>query len=100
VVETGNDGDGAVRRESDTVSDLDVPIGDIEKVLPTIVVIQAQIDLNEWAPLRPFRLSDEMHPGFLGRSISLLRVARDAGTNDVFPGSWSSAMFGDDVIQV
>jgi hypothetical protein len=54
-------------------------------MLPT-VVLKAKVDLDEWAPFGTFWFSHQVHAGFLGRLVGLLRVAPDAGANDVLFG--------------
>src|ERR1017187_9563447 len=82
------------------LAQLDVPVGEVNKVLPTVVVMQAEVDLDERPPLGPFGLADKMQAGLLGRAVGLLRVAFDAGADDVFPRRRAAAVARDDVIQV
>src|SRR6266567_765058 len=69
-------------------------------MFPTVVVMEAQIDLHEGPPLRSFRPADESHPDFLRRAVGLLSVAGDAGTDNVLPGGGSAAVARNDMIQV
>ena len=59
-------------------SQLHVPVGQIEEMLPAIVVVKAQVDLDKRPPLRPLGFADEPHARFLRRAIGLLRVAPNA----------------------
>ena len=69
-------------------------------MFPTVVLIKAEIDLHERTPLRTFRLADEMYLRFLRRAIGLLRIALDAGANNIFPGRWPATVARNDVIQI
>src|SRR5690349_25151159 len=69
-------------------------------MLPAIVQLEPEIDLHKGPPLRPLRLPDQMHPGFMRRPVRLDRIALDTRANDVFPCGWSSPVTGDDMIQV
>lgn len=69
-------------------------------MLPAIVLVQTEIDLYKWPPLRTLRLADEVHPGFLRRAIGLLGITRDAGTNNVFPGGGAAPVARDNVIEI
>jgi len=68
--------------------------------MPPTVVLNAKIDLDEWAPLGTFWFSNQVHTGFLGRLIGLLRVAPDAGANDVLPGCRAAAVSRNNVVEV
>ena len=69
-------------------------------MLPAIVVLHSEVDLDERTPLRPLRFSDEVHVGFQWSPIRLFGITRNAGTDDVFPGSGSTPVAGDDVVEV
>ena len=69
-------------------------------MFPTVVVMEAEIDLHEGPPLRAFRPADEAHPGFLRRAVGLLSVAGDAGTDNVLPGGGAAAVSRNDMVQV
>ncbi len=84
---------------SRSLTQLNVPISQIKEMLPT-VVLDSEIDLDEGTPFRAFRFADEMHPRFLRRLIRFLRVASNAGANDVFPGGRTAAIPRNDVVEV
>ena len=67
------------------LSQFDVPVGEIDEVAPTVVGAPGKGDVDERAPLWTFRFLQERHPGLVGKPVSLARIARDAGTDDVFP---------------
>lgn len=87
-------------RSADFLADFDIPVSQIEEVLPTIVIVQMDVDLDEWSPFRAFRFSDEVQASFKGSAIGFPRVAKDAGANDVFPSSGAAAIPGDNMIQI
>ena len=62
--------------------------------------MQAEANLDKWTPLGPLGLADEMQAGFLGRVIGLLRIAFDAGADNVFPRGRPAAVAGDHVVEV
>jgi hypothetical protein len=82
------------------LTQLDIPIRKVNEVLPTIVPLQAEVDLHERTPFGPFGFADEMHSGFLRRAVGLPRVTLDAGADDVFPSRRTAAVARDDVIQI
>src|SRR5208282_249457 len=66
------------------LAQFDVPIGQVNEMLPTVVPVQAEIDLHKRTPFRALGLADEVHAGFLRLAVGFLRIAFDAGTNNVF----------------
>jgi len=62
--------------------------------------MEADVDLDKRAPLRPLRLADQMHARFNRRAIGLLRVTDDARADDVLPRCRTTAVARDDVIEV
>src|SRR4029077_8408203 len=87
-------------RSLDIFSKLDVPVGEIDEVLPAIVLMQAEVDLDKWPPLRPLRFANEMHPRLLRRAIRFERIALDAGANNVFPGRRPAAVARNNMIEI
>lgn len=69
-------------------------------MLPAIVVIEAQIDLDEGPPLGPAWFADEVHADFLRGVVRLAGIASDAGADDVFPGGRAAAVAGNDVVKI
>ena len=84
----------------DVFPNLDVPVRQIDEVLPTIVAVQAEVNLNEGTPFRTFRLTDQMQASFLRSSIRFPRIARNAGADNIFPGGWTTAIARSDVVKV
>ena len=64
------------------------------------MLVEAELDLDERTPLGPLGFADQVHAGFLRRSIGLERITIDAGANDVLPGSGTAAITGNDVVQI
>src|SRR5258706_4983883 len=77
---------------------LHVPIRQINKMLPTVVLGQAEADLDERPPLGPLGFADQVHVRFLGRAIRFERVALDAGTDDILPSGRTAAVPRDDLV--
>jgi hypothetical protein len=79
---------------------LDVPVGEVNEVFPTVVLLQAEADLDKRTPFRALGFADEVHAGLLRRAVGLVRVAFDAGADDVFPRRRPAAVARDDVVEV
>ena len=79
---------------------LDVPVGEVNEVFPTVVLLQAEADLHERAPFRALGFAHEIHAGLVRRAVGLARVALDARAHDVFPSRRPAAIARDDVVQV
>jgi hypothetical protein len=77
-----------------------VPIRQINEMFPAIVLIQAELDLHEWTPLRSLRLPNQMHSRFLRCAVRLKRIALDARAHDVLPGGRAAAIARNHVVQV
>lgn len=69
-------------------------------MFPTVVLVQREVDLNEWPPFRTLWLSDQMHPGFLGRAIGFVRVARNAGTNNILPRCRAATVSRNNMVKI
>ena len=91
---------GIHRRRLDIFSQLDVPVSEIDEVLPAIVLMHAEVDLNKWTPLRPLRFANEMHPRLLRSSIRLERIALDARADNILPRRWPAAVTGNHMIEI
>ena len=59
----------------DLFPNLDVPVREVDEVLPTVVTVQSEVNLNEGTPFRTFWLADQMQAGFLGSSIRFPSIA-------------------------
>jgi len=67
---------------------------------PALVLGRWKSDVQERPPLRPFRFSDQSHVSFSRQAITFPGIARDTGTNDVFPRRSPSAIAWNYVVQV
>jgi hypothetical protein len=79
---------------------LDIPVGQVNEMLPTVVRVEAQMDLNERTPFWSFRLANQVHAGLGRGAVALACVALDTGADDVFPNRWSTSVPWNDVIQI
>src|SRR4029077_3676544 len=91
---TRNDGLGSRRNMSMTagkpsllelVAQFDVPVCEIDKVFPEVVLGGGKGDLDKRPPLRPLRFTDQAHVRFARKPVAFARIARDARANHVFP---------------
>ena len=85
---------------SPLLSQLNIPVSEVDEVAPTVVNTSREGDVDEWAPLRPLWFSEELHPCLVGKPVSLARVARDAGADDILPGGLATAVTGQHVVDV
>jgi len=69
-------------------------------MLPTVVIVQAEIDLHEGTPLWSLGLVDEPHASLLGSAVGLFGVTDDTRADDVFPRGRTASIARDDVVQV
>ena len=82
------------------VAQLNVPVRQIDEVLPEIVLRRSKRDLNKWPPLRPLGFADQAHVRFTRKPVALARIARDAGADHVFPSRCPASVARHDVIQI
>src|SRR5688500_15174652 len=69
-------------------------------MLPAIVVLSAEINLDEGTPLRPLGLADKMHAGFGRSTVGFAGVTTNAGAHDVFPGSGAATIAWHHVVEI
>ena len=79
---------------------LHVPVRDVEEMLPAIVILRPEIDLDERTPLRPLRFADEMHVRFQRRAIRLPGIARNARAHNVLPRRRAAPVPRDHMVQI
>ena len=82
------------------LAQLDVPIGEIEEMPPAIVLMTREANVNEWPPFGALWLADKLKTGLLGKPVALLRITRDARTDDVLPSRFTSAISWKYMIEV
>ena len=69
-------------------------------MLPAIVLMQTEIDLHEWPPLRPLGLADKVQAGFLRGSVGLQGIALNTGANNILPTGWTASVTRDYMVQI
>ena len=69
-------------------------------MLPAIVILSAEVDLDKWTPLRPLRFADEMHVCFKRRAVGLLRIALNAGAHNILPSRRAAAVSRDHMVEI
>lgn len=67
---------------------------------PALVALHSQVKLDEGAPLRSLRFSNQVHARLARRVIGLPGVALDTGAHNVLPRGWASLVSWNYVIQV
>ena len=94
-------GSGCVFHAASTLlTQLDIPVSEVDEVAPTVVNTSREGDVDEWAPLRPLWFSEELHPRLVGKPVSLSRVPRDAGADDILSRGTATAITGQHVVDV
>src|SRR2546427_12389254 len=91
---------GVKRARGLRLAQLRVPVGDVEEVLPGLVLPGGERNLDQWVPARLHRRPDEVHAGLLREQTALPRIARDAAADDVLPRGLAAAGERHDVIEV
>ena len=69
-------------------------------MLPAIVLMQAEIDLDKRPPLGPLWFANEVQACFLWRAIGFESIAVDARTDNILPGGRPAPVARNHVIQV
>jgi hypothetical protein len=60
------------------LTELDVPVSEVEEMLPAIVMMAGEADVDERSPSGPLRLADKLKAGFVRKSVTLPCITRDA----------------------
>jgi len=79
---------------------LNVPIGQVDKVLPAVMLVEGEINLNEGTPLRPLGFSNQVQACLLRSAVGLECITLDTGTDNVFPSGRTAAVPWQNMIQV
>ena len=69
-------------------------------MLPAIVILSAEVDLDKWTPLRSLRFADEMHVRLERRAVGLLRIALNAGAHNILPSRRAAAVSRDHMVEI
>ena len=56
--------------------------------------------MNKWTPARTFGLFEQGHVDFMRKAVAFAGVARNAGTNDIFPCCLPAALTRKNVVEI
>src|SRR5438093_12686715 len=93
-------GDPSLLELAMLIAQLDVPVGEIDKVPPAFMLRRRKCDMHERAPLRPLRLANQTHVGFLRQPVAFARVTLDARANYIFPRRRPASIARHDMIEI
>ena len=79
------------------VAQFDVPVREVDEVLPEIVLRGRKCDMHERPPLRSLRFANQAHVRFARKTVAFARIAPDTGANHVLPRGRSSTITRHDV---
>ena len=82
------------------LTEFHVPVRQVDEVPPAFLWLGIEGDVQEGLPAGALRLAAQAHPRFVRQAVGFLRVAADAGADDVFPIRFAPAVARDDVVQV
>ncbi len=82
------------------ITQFHIPISEIDKVLPEIVLWSRERNLDERPPFWPLRFTDQTHVRFARKAVALAGIAGDARANHVFPSRHSSPVTRHNMIQI
>ena len=82
------------------VAQFDVPVCQIDEVLPEIVLRRGKRNLNKWPPLRPLGFTDQAHVRLARKPVAFARIARNTRANHVFPSRRPAPVTRHDMIQI
>src|SRR4029077_8115181 len=82
------------------IAQFDIPVREIDKVLPEVVLRSGKGDLDKRPPLWPLGFADQAHVRFARKPVAFACVATDARAHNVFPRSRPSAVARHYVIQI
>jgi len=57
----------------------------VEELLPTVVALMSEVNVNKRIAFRLDGFLDELESGLFGRSAALFHIAFCAGANHIFP---------------
>ena len=67
---------------------------------PAVIDTTGEGDVYKRAPLRSFRLLEQIHSCLVREFVSLAGVAGNTGTDDIFPSSLTSTIAGQDMVDI
>ena len=71
----------------------------VKKLLPALVALMAQVDVDERIVFRLDRFFDKPHTGLLRVSAAFFHITSHAGTNNIPPNRFAAHTPGDNVIK-
>jgi hypothetical protein len=71
----------------------------VEELLPALVAVVGQMNVDDGVSLGPYGFCDQRHAGLIRRAAALAGVASRAGTNQIFPGRLAPGASRDDMVQ-
>src|SRR6476660_3058448 len=95
-----NEHDGWTPSVVELVAQFDVPVREIDEVLPEIVLGRSKGDLDKRTPLRSLRFADQAHVRFARKPVAFARIARNTGANHIFPSRCAAPVARHDMIQI
>ena len=82
------------------IAQFDVPVRQIDEVLPEVVLRGRKCDMHERPPLRSLGFANQAHVRFARKPVAFARIATDTRANDVLPRGCPSPITRYDVIQI
>jgi len=82
------------------IAQFDVPVREVDEVLPEIVLWGRECDMHERPPLRSLGFANQAHVRFARKPVTFARIAGDTRANHVLPRGCSSPITRYDVIQI
>ena len=67
---------------------------------PAVINTSGKGNVDKGAPLRSLRLPEELHPCFVGESITFPCIAGNAGTDDIFPSGLAATIARENMIDI
>ena len=81
-------------------AEFDVPIGEVEEMLPIVVNRASKGDLHKGSPFGALWFPNEPEPRLGGGAIGFTGITGNTRTNDIFPSGRAAAIAGNDVIKI
>lgn len=82
------------------LAQLNVPVGEVEEMLPALVSTRGDRDVDKGSPLGSLRFANQSHAGLCRGAVGFPRVAWNARAHDVFPGGGPAAIARNHVVEV
>ena len=71
----------------------------VEELLPAVVALMAEVNVNKRIAFRLDGFLDKCHTGMFGGLAAFFHVAFRAGTNHIFPNRFAAHTPGDNVVE-